>query len=78
VDDARCDRCGGEVIGPVGLDVVAGGDSGEVSLKVSQTSGIVRRPTRSPLAAMLCTACGNVELRADPAPIADRWRQGDR
>jgi hypothetical protein len=66
------------VIGPIGLDVVAGGDSGEVSLSVMPTSGIVRRPTRSRVGALMCTSCGRLDLRADPAEIAERWGPGER
>jgi hypothetical protein len=76
--EGACSECGGEVIGPLTLDVVAGGDSGELQLKAMATSGIVRRPTRTPVGALLCTSCGRVDLRADPAEIAERWRQGDR
>ena len=76
--DEKCSDCGGERIGPVTLDVVAGGDSGELQVKVMATSGIVRRPTRSPVTAMVCTGCGRMNLRTDPAAIAERWREGDR
>jgi hypothetical protein len=76
--EGACSKCGGEVIGPLTLDVVAGGDSGELQLKVMATSGIVRRPTRSAVGGMLCTSCGRVELRAEPGAIAERWRQGER
>ena len=76
--DGACRDCGAELIGPVTLDTVSGGDSGELQLKVMATSGIVRRPTRTPVTAMLCTGCGRLDLRADPTEIAERWRQGDR
>jgi hypothetical protein len=78
VAEGTCGECGGELIGPVALEVVAGGDSGELQTKVMATSGIVRRPTRSAVSAMVCTGCGRMDLRTDPAEIAERWRQGDR
>ena len=76
--ESTCTESGGELIGPVTLEVVAGGDSGELQAKVMATSGIVRRPTRAPVTAMVCTNCGRMELRTDTTEIAERWRQGDR
>jgi hypothetical protein len=66
------------VIGPVAVESPGAGTAGEVQLKVTATSGMVRVPTRSQLFADLCTGCGRVELRADPGAIAEAWRQGQR
>ena len=76
--DATCPDCGGEVIGPIDLDTVSGGTGGEVHLKVTQTSGMIRTPTRAQVRGLLCTDCGRVDLRADPREIAGRWREGER
>jgi hypothetical protein len=76
--DARCAACGGELIGPLALDTVAGGDSGELHVKVMPTSGVFRSPTRSQVGAMACVDCGRLELRADITEIAERWREGQR
>lgn len=76
--ERSCPECDGDVIGPIGLDTVTGGSSGELNLTVTQTSGMVRRPTRTPVRALVCTECGRVELRADPREIAERWRAGER
>jgi hypothetical protein len=76
--DAKCSECGGEVIGPIDLDTVSGGTGGEVYLKVTQTSGMVRTPTRAQVRGLVCSDCGRVELRADPREIAERWRAGER
>jgi len=66
------------MIGPMAVDTVAGGSGGEVYLKVMQTSGMVRKPTRAEVRGLLCTECGHVELRADPREIAERWQAGER
>jgi hypothetical protein len=76
--ERTCADCGGEVIGPISLDTVTGGSSGELNVSVTQTSGIVRRPTRAEVRALVCTDCGRVELRTDPREIAERWRAGER
>ena len=76
--DATCSECGGEVIGPITVESPGAGSAGEVHLKVTATSGMIRVPTRSQLFADLCTGCGRVEFRADPAAIAEAWRQGQR
>ena len=73
-----CPDCGGEVIGPLALDTVTGDGSGELNVKVSQTSGIIRTPTRAEVRALVCSDCGRVELRTDPREIAERWRAGER
>jgi hypothetical protein len=73
-----CKECGGEVIGPVAVESPGAGTAGEVHLKVTATSGMIRQPNRSQLFADLCTQCGHVELRADPTAIAEAWRQGQR
>jgi hypothetical protein len=75
---AGCSECGGEVIGPITVESPGAGTAGEVHLKVTKSSGMIRVPTRSQLFANLCTACGRVDLRADPTQIADAWRQGER
>ena len=74
----ECAACGGEVIGPVALDTVTGDGSGELHVKVTQTSGVIRRPTRAQVRALVCSDCGRVELRTDPREIAERWRAGER
>lgn len=66
------------MIGPVTVESPGAGSAGEVHLKVIPDSGMIRQPTRSQLFADLCTGCGKVELRADPAAIAEAWRQGQR
>jgi hypothetical protein len=74
----KCPNCKAEMIGPIELDVPGAGSAGEVNLKVTQTSGVVRKPTRAQVRGLLCTECGNVELRADPTEIAQRWEAGER
>jgi hypothetical protein len=76
--DSACRECGGELIGPVVVESVAGGTGGELQLKVAPTSGVIRMTTRSQVTAMLCTNCGAVKLYADPAEITEHWRQGER
>jgi hypothetical protein len=76
--ELRCPRCGGEMIGPLAADVPGAGTAGEIHLKVMPTKGMVKKPTRAEVRALLCTECGNVELRADPSQIAERWQAGDR
>jgi hypothetical protein len=78
VADPKCPQCKGEMIGPIELDVPGAGSAGEVHLKVMATSGVVRKPTRAQVRGLLCTECGNVELRADPTEIAQRWAEGNR
>jgi hypothetical protein len=40
---------------------------------------MIRRDTSAELRATVCAACGFTELYvADPAPIAERWRAGER
>ncbi len=68
----------GEVIGPVVVESPGAGTAGEVHLKVTATSGLIRVPTRSQLFADLCTGCGRVDFRADPGAIAEAWRKGQR
>ncbi len=74
----NCPECGGERIGPITVESPGAGTAGEVHLKVTATSGVIRVPTRSQLFADLCTGCGRVEFRADPAAINEAWRQGQR
>ncbi|HET8975032.1 MAG TPA: hypothetical protein VFN15_00270 [Solirubrobacterales bacterium] len=76
--ERTCGECGGEVIGPVRLDTITGGGSGELHAIVSQTSGMIRTPTRTEVRALVCSDCGRVELRTDPRQIAERWRAGER
>jgi hypothetical protein len=76
--DLKCSDCGGEMIGPMELDSVVGGGSGELNLRVMPTSGVVRKPTRSQVRGLVCTECGRVEQRADPTALAERWRAGER
>lgn len=78
MSERSCSECGGEVIGPVTVESPGAGTAGEVHLKVTATSGVIRVPTRSQLFADLCTGCGRVEFRADPASITEAWRQGQR
>jgi predicted RNA-binding Zn-ribbon protein involved in translation (DUF1610 family) len=73
-----CPECGAEMIGPMTVETPGAGSAGEVHLKVTPTSGVVRQPTRAQLRGLVCTECGFVELRADPRDIADRWRAGER
>ena len=74
----NCSECGGELIGPVVAESVAGGTGGELQLRVAPTSGVVRMTTRTQVTAMLCTSCGAVKLYADPAEITRKWREGER
>lgn len=76
--ERACPDCGGEVIGPVALDTITGGSSGELHVKVTQTSGVIRTPTRAEVRALVCSDCGRVDLRTDPRQIAERWRAGER
>jgi hypothetical protein len=76
--EQKCPNCKGEMIGPMELDVPGAGTAGEINLKVVPTSGMVKKPTRAQVRGLLCTECGNVELRADPSEIARRWAEGDR
>ena len=78
MNEGPCKECGGELIGPVVVESVAGGTGGELQLKVAPTSGVIRMTTRTQVTAMLCTACGAVKLYADPAEIVEHWRQGER
>ncbi|MGZ5314926.1 MAG: hypothetical protein ACXW0S_03585 [Solirubrobacterales bacterium] len=78
MEGRTCTECGGQVIGPMSLDSVTGGSSGELNVTVTQTAGMVRRPTRSEVRALVCSDCGRVELRTDPREIAERWRAGER
>ena len=73
-----CNECGGELIGPIVAESVAGGTGGELQLKVAPTSGVIRMTTRTQVTAMLCTNCGAVKLHADPGEITEHWRQGER
>ena len=73
-----CKECGGELIGPITVESPGAGTAGEVHLKVTATSGMIRQPTRSQLFADLCTSCGRVDFRAEPAAIAEAWRRGQR
>ena len=75
---ANCSECGGEVIGPLTVDVPGAGTASEVHLKVIPDSGMVRQSTRSQVRGLLCTECGRVELRADPREITERWAAGER
>ena len=74
----KCPECGGEVIGPMSLDTITGDGSGELHVKVMQTSGVIRRPTRAEVRALVCAECGRVDLRTDPREIAERWAAGER
>ena len=76
--ERSCPLCQGEMIGPMQVDAPGAGSAGEIHLKVMATSGVVRVPTRAQVRALLCTECGNVELRADPTEIAEHWRAGER
>ena len=76
--NASCKECGGEVIGPLAVESVAGGTGGELQLRVAPTSGVIRMTTRAQVTGMLCTVCGSVKLYADPAEITAHWRQGER
>jgi hypothetical protein len=76
--ELKCPQCGGEMIGPMTVDVPGAGSAGEVHLKVMPTSGMVKKPTRAEVRGLVCTECGNVELRADPKEIAAKWQAGDR
>ncbi len=76
--DRTCPDCGGEVIGPMALDTITGGSTGELHVKVMQTEGMIRRPTRAEVRALVCSDCGRVDLRTDPREIAERWRAGER
>jgi hypothetical protein len=76
--ERNCAECGGEVIGPMSLDTITGGSNGELHVKVTQTSGMVRVPTRAEVRALVCADCGRVDLRTDPRQIAERWRAGER
>ena len=76
--DTSCRECGGEVIGPIAVESVAGGTGGELQLKVAPTSGVIRMTTRTQVTAELCTRCGAVKLHADPAEITEHWRKGER
>ena len=60
------------------LDTITGEGTGELYVKVSQTSGMVRRPTRAEVRALVCTDCGRMDLRTDPREIAEKWRAGER
>ena len=74
----NCPQCSAEMIGPMAIDVPGAGSAGEINLKVMPSSGMVKKPTRAEVRGLLCTECGNVELRADPTEIAERWAAGDR
>ena len=76
--EQKCPNCKGEMIGPIELEVPGAGSAGELHLNVTQTSGVVRKPTRAQVRGLLCTECGNVELRADPTEIAEHWAAGER
>ena len=78
MSDGKCRDCGGDVVGPITVESPGAGTAGEVHLKVTATSGVIRVPTRSQLFADLCTGCGRVEFRAEPAEITEAWRQGQR
>jgi hypothetical protein len=44
VAESTCTECGGELIGPVTLEVIAGGDSGELQAKVrTDTTEVAER-----------------------------------
>ena len=60
------------------LDTITGEGTGELYVKVSHTSGMVRRPTRAEVRALVCTDCGRMDLRTDPREIAEKWRAGER
>ena len=76
--ESSCKECGGELIGPLSVESVAGGTGGELQLRVAPTSGVIRMTTRTQVTGMLCTSCGAVRLYADPAEIAEHWRAGER
>jgi hypothetical protein len=76
--ERSCPQCQGEMIGPVELDTPSAGGASELHLKVMQTSGVIRQPTRAQVRGLVCTECGLVELRTDPREIAERWRAGER
>ena len=76
--ERTCSECGGEVIGPMTLDTITGSSTGELHVKVTQTSGTIRTPTRAEVRALVCADCGRVDLRTDPREIAERWRAGER
>lgn len=76
--ERKCEECGGEVIGPMSLDTITGGSSGELHVQVTQTSGVIRQPTRAEVRALVCADCGRVDLRTDPREIAEKWRAGER
>jgi hypothetical protein len=78
VAEQKCPQCKGDMVGPISIDVPGAGMAGEVYLKVMPTSGMVKKPTRTQVRGLLCTECGNVELRADPTEIAQRWADGAR
>ena len=76
--ERACPDCGGEVIGPMTLDTITGSSTGEVYVKVMQTEGMIRKPTRAEVRGLVCSECGRIDLRTDPREIAERWRAGER
>jgi hypothetical protein len=76
--ERKCEECGGEVLGPMALDTITGSSTGELYVKVMQTSGVIRKPTRAQVRGLVCADCGRIELRTDPREIAEKWRAGER
>jgi hypothetical protein len=60
------------------LDTITGSSTGEVYVKVMQTEGMIRQPTRAEVRGLVCSECGRIDLRTDPREIAERWRAGER
>lgn len=78
MSERKCAECGGEVIGPMDLDSITGSSTGELFVKVTQTEGVVRSPTRAQVRGLVCVDCGRIELRTDPREIAEKWKAGER